>query len=146
MPKYQLPDVLKNKCSQEDYTHWIYGKASAHVRRDKKRGNTVATTILYRKAIHEAVCNGGDRDAYTDQPLRWDLIRKYNNKDAKKGKREYKKKFADMPTVDHVDNGTGEPDFKICSWRTNDCKNDLTIEELKKFCTVFLDFQKRNRK
>jgi hypothetical protein len=115
--------------------HW---KAVAHVRRDKKRGNRVATVPLYKKAIHEAVCKGGTRDAYTGRSLDWSLIRTYNNDESKKGRREYKKRFADLPTVDHEGDGTGHPQFQICSWRTNDCKNDLTVEELKIFCQQFL--------
>ena len=35
-----------------------------------------------------------------------------------------------LPTVDHVDPESTEADFRICGWRTNDCKNDLTITEL----------------
>ena len=133
-PKYPLPDVLKGKCSQEDYTHWLYGKAGAHIRRDLKRGNTLATPELYRQAIHAAVCDGGDKDAYTGKPLRWDLIRTYDNKKAKAGKRKYKQKFADLPTLDHVDDGLGFPNFKICSWKINDCKSDLTHEEFIEVC------------
>lgn len=143
MAKYLLPNVLEGKCSQEDYTHWLYGKAAAHVKRDKRRGNPNATTVVYRNAIHEAVCKGGDRDAYTGRPLRWDLIRTYDNEQSRTGRREYKKQLADLPTIDHVDDGMGEPDFKICSWRANDCKNDLTLKELVEFCEVFLEFQKR---
>lgn len=140
MRKYPLPDVLKGKCSQEDYTHWLYSKAAAHVRRDTQRGNPVATKIIYRDAIHRAVCQGGDKDAYTGRLLRWDLIRKYDNEKSKIGKRAYKKEFAGLPTVDHVGDGTSHPDFKICSWRTNDCKNDLTLEELMEVCRDVLKF------
>ena len=143
MNKYALPQVLNNKCSQADYTHWLYRKAAAHVKRDKKRGNDTATTQLYRDAIHKAVCAGGDKDAYTGQPLRWDLIRTYDNDNSKAGKRGYKKQFADLPTVDHEDDGMSNPMFKICSWRTNDCKNDLTIDELIEFCKQFLEFQRK---
>jgi hypothetical protein len=51
---------------------------------------------------------------------------------------DYKKQYALLPTVDHLDDGLGEPKFAICGWRTNDCKNDLTIEELAEFCRMFL--------
>jgi hypothetical protein len=142
MPRYELPKVLEGKCSQQDYTHWLYGKAAAHVKRDKKRSNMQATTETYKVAIHKAVCEGGDLDAYTGRPLRWDLIRRYDNEESKAGKREYKKSFADLPTVDHEDDGMGAPKFKICSWRTNDCKNDLTVDELVVFCQEFLAHQK----
>ncbi|MGD0349374.1 MAG: hypothetical protein ABSB84_03545 [Verrucomicrobiota bacterium] len=142
MAKYNLPGVLEGKCSQKDYTHWLYGKAAAHVKRDKKRGNPNATAEAYRMAIHKAVLENGHVDAYTGCPLRWELIRTYDNDESKQGKRGYKKKFADLPTVDHEDDGMCEPRFKICSWRTNDCKNDLTVEELVEFCRAFLEHQK----
>jgi hypothetical protein len=142
---YRLPKVLDGKCSQRDYNHWLQWKAAAQVKRDAKRGNTVATIPLYREAIHQAVRDGGDRDAYTGRELRWDLIRTYNNKEAKAGKRTYKKEFADLPTVDHEDDGLGHPRFRICSWRTNDCKNDLTIDELAAFCEQFLAYQKTKK-
>jgi len=144
MPRYELPKVLEGECSQQDYTHWLYGKAAAHVKRDKKRGNTQATTEIYKTAIHKAVSEGGNSDAYTGRPLRWDLIRTYDNEESKAGKREYKKRFADLPTVDHEDDGMGEPKFKICAWRTNDCKNDLAVEELMEFCQMFLAHQMRD--
>ncbi len=140
--RFPVPEVLKGKCTQQDYTHWLYNKASAHVKRDRKRGNDIATPALYREAIHEAVSRGGDRDAFTGEPLRWDLIRTYDNEESKKGRREYKKRFADLPSVDHLDDGMGQPNFAICSWRTNDCKNDLTVDELIEFCEAFLKFQK----
>ena len=142
--KYKLPSVLAEKCSQKDYTHWLSTKAAAHVKRDKNRGNIVATREMYKRAIHEAVCAGGDRDAYTGKTLNWYLIRTYDNAAAKKGGREYKKKFADLPTLDHEDEGRAHPHFKICSWRTNDCKHDLSVEELAVFCREFLEYQARH--
>jgi len=64
----------------------------------------------------------------------------YNNDDAKKGGREYKKKFADLPTVDHVGGGMGPTKFKICSWRVNDSKSDLDLPEFLELCRAVLDF------
>ena len=110
--------------------------------RDKKRGNLVCSTDSYRRAIHAAVATGGDRDAFTGEPLHWDLIRTYDNTDSKAGRREYKKRFALLPTVDHLDDGLSHPRFAICGWRTNDCKGDLSIDELADFCRVFLSYQK----
>jgi hypothetical protein len=108
------------------------------VKRDAKRGNPTCTNDSYRQAIHAAVMAGGDRDVYTGEPLRWDLIRTYDNTESQAGRREYKQQFALLPTVDHLDEGLGEPKFAICGWRTNDCKNDLTFEELAEFCRMFL--------
>jgi hypothetical protein len=141
MMAYDLPKVLESHCTTKDYNDWLRRRADAHVKRDRKRGNKVATRPLYKDAIHKAVCDGGDRDAYTGRQLRWDLIRIYNNEKSKQGKRKYKKGFADLPTVDHEDEGQRHPQFKICGWRTNDCKNDLTVKELKAFCEEFLRHQ-----
>jgi hypothetical protein len=143
MPRYRLPQCLQGKCKQEKYTRWLDRKAAAHVKRDKKRKNTTASGKLYRDAIHKAVCNGGDRDAYTGKPLAWRLIGRYNNEDSKREGWKYKKKFAHLPTVDHEGHGKGEPKFRICAWRTNDCKSDLSVRELAEFCKQFLAYQKR---
>jgi hypothetical protein len=77
-------------------------------------------------------------DALTGEALRWDLIRTYDNAASKAGRREYKKQFALLPTVDHLDDGLGAPKFVICGWRTNDCKGDLSADELADFCRIFL--------
>jgi len=66
-------------------------------------------------------------------------LRIYDNEEAKKGGRAYKRQFADLPTVDHVDDGLGAPNFVICSWQTNDSKSDLTHDELLDFCRAILD-------
>jgi len=113
------------------------------VKRDQKRGNSVCNADSYRKAIHSAVCAGGHKDAFTGEELHWNLIRKYDNAKSKAGKRGYKKQFALLPTVDHLDDGLGEPKFAICAWRTNDCKGDLSVDELTVFCSVFLYNQKK---
>jgi len=52
--------------------------------------------------------------------------------------RNYKKEFALLPTVDHVGDGTGPLDLKICSWRTNDAKNDLPLSEFISVCQAVL--------
>jgi hypothetical protein len=39
-----------------------------------------------------------------------------------------------LPTVDHVGDGLGAADFKICGWRTNDSKTDMTHQEFVAFC------------
>ena len=44
-------------------------------------------------------------------------------------KRAYKKGLGNLPTIDHVGDGLGPANFKICSWRVNDAKHDLTNDE-----------------
>ena len=134
MRKYQLPQFLSNTIDQSAYEKWLQRKASGHVRRDRGRGNTTATVSEYKVAIHKAVCESNGNDAYTGEALDWSLLSKYDNAESKKQGRVYKKKFALLPSVDHVGDGTGPADFKICGWRTNDAKNDLSYVEFVELC------------
>src|SRR4051812_13535264 len=136
--KYSLPAFLENRCTQELYFRWLDRKAKAHIKRDRKRGNTSAMREAYMLAIHKAVAASGGHDEYTGEALAWQLISTYDNEESRSGRRAYKKKFALLPTVDHVGDGLAAPDFKICSWRSNDCKNDLSHDELLDFCRAVL--------
>lgn len=144
MRKYQLTDEMLEHVSQDIYERWLHRKAMAHVKRDRNRGNTTATNESYKIAIHKAVCESGGCDAYTNEKLDWSLLSQYNNEESKQYGRDYKKKFALLPSVDHVDDGMGEANFKICSWRTNDAKNDMTYSELVELCGKILKVANRN--
>jgi hypothetical protein len=89
---------------------------------------------LYKEAIHAAVPLSEGKDAYTGEPLKWNLISTYKNEDSKAGRHTYKSGFALLPTVDHVIAGATEASFRICGWRTNDAKNDLSSEEFIELC------------
>lgn len=134
--KYELPDFLRSIVDQKAYDRWLQHKAEAHKKRDRSRGNTTATVAAYKVAIHHAVEHSSGRDAYTGEQLRWDLISKYDNEASKLGKRHYKAGFALLPSVDHVGDGLGEANFKICAWRTNDAKNDLTYADFVELCRL----------
>lgn len=134
MRKYQLPEFLAQTVDQKTYECWLYRKAITHVRRDRRRGNKTATNEKYKIAIHSAVCESSGKDAYTKEKLDWLLLSKYDNEQSKKHGRQYKKQFALLPSVDHVGDGKGPADFKICAWRTNDAKNDLSYEEFLDLC------------
>lgn len=136
--KFALPHFLEGTQTQESYERWLQRKAAAHLKRDRRRGNAIATGEMYRKAIHIAVVASNGYDHYTGEKLDWALLSQYDNDKSKTHRREYKKKFALLPTVDHVSDGLSEADFVICGWRTNDCKNDLTREELVEFCQKVL--------
>lgn len=141
MPKkYVLPSFLDTKVSQETYDHWLERKAQAHVNRDRQRGNCSASGSEYREAIHKAVIKSDGFDAYTGELLDWHLISQYDNGASKENGRVYKKQFALLPTVDHVEDGKGAANFRICSWRTNDAKNDLDHSELITFCKSVLKY------
>lgn len=140
IPTYPLPDFLEGIVKAETYTKWLVRKAAAHIRRDRRRGNKDAVRQSYRSAIHEAIKTSKGLDAYTGKPLDWELIGTYKNEKSKEGKRLYRKKFENLPTVDHVDDGLGAPNFKICSLRTNDCKSHLTHQELIEFCQDIIKY------
>jgi hypothetical protein len=136
--KYPLPPFLAGVISQKAYGRWLSRKAITHVKRDKKRGNMTALNEAYKKAIHLATVDSEGLDEYTGEALHWHLVSKYNNDESKKGRRKYKSTFSLLPTVDHVDDGLGEANFKICGWRTNDSKGDLSHTELIEFCHCVL--------
>jgi len=139
MPKkYVLPSFLSDVVSQEVYERWLRRKAQAHVRRDRKRGNTAAIGESYREAIHSAVIESAGLDAYTGEALNWSLISQYDNDESKENGMHYKRGFALLPTVDHVGDGTGPANFRICGWRTNDAKNDLELIEFILVCESVL--------
>jgi hypothetical protein len=81
--KYQLPDFLSTTTTttltQTSYERWLRGRAAAHVKRDKKRGNTAATNEAYKIAIHRAVIHSAGKDYYTGEGLDWSLVCKYSN-------------------------------------------------------------------
>jgi hypothetical protein len=141
--KYPLPLFLTGTVvTQHAYSRWLARKSMAHVRRDKKRGNTAAINETYKRAIHNAVVVSCGLDEYTGEELHWNLISKYNNEDSKANRRKYKALFGLLPTVDHIGDGLGQPNFKICGWRTNDAKGDLSHDEFLQLCRrVVLQFE-----
>ncbi len=143
---YELPSFLEGVCAAEQYRKWLSRAASRHVKRDRKKGNKRATREEYKRAIHEAVLRQGQSDAYTGEALNWKLISTYDNKKAKERGRKYKKRFGDMPSVDHVGDGLGSADFCICSWRTNDCKSDLDLEEFIALCQKVVTYSRRSNR
>lgn len=134
MKLFDLPAFLDGVVTRETYVRWLQRKASAHLKRDRKRGNTVVTGSEYKRAIHKAVCASEGRDAYTNEPLDWNLISTYDNDESKQGRRTYKARFALLPTIDHLGDGTGLADFRICGWRTNDAKGDLSVDDFVALC------------
>jgi hypothetical protein len=132
--KHQLPDFLKGIVSSEAYDRWLSRKAAAHVKRDRKRGLLNVSGSAYRSAIHKAVVRSAGDDAYTGEKLDWHLISTYDNEQSKDGKHQYKAGFALLPTVDHVKASSASATFHICAWRTNDAKNDLSMESFLELC------------
>lgn len=137
--KNSLPAFLSDVVTEQAYERWLTRKAAAHLRRDRKRGHT-GTGALYREAIHAAVVLSRGKDAYTGETLDWHLISTYRNEDSQLGRHAYKASFALLPTVDHVDATATEASFKICGWRTNDAKHDLSLSSFLDLCEKALLF------
>lgn len=133
----QLPPFLDGVVSEDIYVRWLLRKAQAHVNRDRKRG-MLAASAQYRDAIHAAVMASGGLDDYTGEPLDWRLISTYANAESQEGRHHYKAGFALLPTVDHVEASASAASFKICAWRTNDAKNDLSVEAFIALCARVL--------
>ena len=141
---YELPAFLNGTIDRDVYVRWLGRKANTHVRRGRNRGNPVATGAAYRLAIHGAVVRSQGLDEYTGRQLRWDLISQYDNDKSASNRRDYKREFYDLPTVDHVGDGLGEPEFMICSWQVNDAKHDQTFDEFVAMCRAVLDYAESN--
>jgi hypothetical protein len=131
---YDLPPFLHEIIDRATYVRWLPRKSAAHLKRDRSRGNTIADGAAYRVAIHEAVLRSNGRDEYTGHKLRWDLISQYDNDKAAASRRVYKREFYKLPTIDHVGDGLGAPDFMICSWQVNDAKHDQSFHEFVAMC------------
>ena len=130
--KYQLPTFLVGVVTQAIYSKWLNSKTQTHLKRDKKL-NPTASGRSYKEAIHKAVLESDGKDAYTGEELNWKLINQYDNTKSKLLGRTYKHQFALLPTLDHVSDRSSI-NFDICSWRTNDTKNDLSIQEFIELC------------
>jgi len=142
---YSLPEKIKGQCDEETYNRWLYRRAASLRKRDKKHSvSNLYSLKEYRDKVHEAVLNDADVDAYTGERMNWSLISTFDNSQAREGGKQYRKTFANMPTVDHDIDGKGMLRFRICSWRTNDSKNDLTVNELKTFCIKVLQYQEKH--
>ena len=76
--------------AQAGYEKWLKGRAIAHVKRDKKRGNITATVEGYKGAIHSAVGLSEGRDHYTGESLDWSLVGSYSNEVLKADGRRFK--------------------------------------------------------
>ena len=132
--RHSLPIFLAGKLTEPVYLCWLKRKADAHTRRDSKRGFQGVTRANYRDAIHDAVLRSNGRDAYTGEEMDWSLIGMYDNDASKEGRHNYKAKFASLPTVDHVEASSSLASFVICTWRTNDAKNDLNLSDFLTLC------------
>lgn len=130
--KYSIPLFLKNVVSEETFVKWLSRRAKSQVKRDRGKGKE-CTISQYKNMIYDAVLYSKGKDAYTGEELDWSKISTYDS--VKIGRKD----LLNMPTVDHEVDSNGNNTFRICSWRTNDFKNDLSISELKAICRLILE-------
>jgi hypothetical protein len=141
--KYPLPAFLKDRCTPSVYKKWLDNKADTLLKRDRKRGRpyaAAATDAFYKQLIHRAIMEAGEFDPFTGDRLAWELISTWDTSPAHAPEPGYRKKFALMPTVDHID-----PElcaFEICALQTNACKSDLDPAEFVAFCRRVAGFKK----
>ena len=136
--KHTMPPFLEGVVTPEKYESWLSRKAATHVKRDRKRQRSAAGSV-YKEAIHAAVVLSAGKDAYTGEQLDWARIGTYDNEESKAGRHGYKAQHALLPTVDHLDAGATEASFRVCAWRTNDAKNDLSIASFLELCQRALE-------
>ncbi len=132
--RHPLPEFLVGRVNPLVYERWLTRKAAAHLKRDRKRGHEGISGSTYRDEIHKAVLASDGRDFYTGEELDWSLLSKYNNEESSAGRYGYKAGFALLPTVDHIESARMNSGFRICSWRTNDAKHDLSHQAFVELC------------
>ena len=131
-----LPEFLIDRVDPLVYERWLERKAAAHLKRDRKRGYEGVSGALYRDEIHKAVRDSEGLDFYTGEELDWSLISTYNNEESTAGRHEYKAGFALLPTIDHIESARMNSGFRICGWRTNDAKHDLSHKAFVELCLL----------
>jgi hypothetical protein len=136
--RHALPQFLNGRVDPLVYERWLARKAAAHLKRDRKRGYEGISGSQYRDQIHQAVLESEGQDSYTGEELDWTLLSKYNNEKSIEGRHTYKAGFALLPTVDHVESARMNFGFRICGWRTNDAKHDLSHHEFIELCKLVL--------
>jgi len=135
MIKYNLPDFLVGVISRAIYAKWLDRKATNIHKRDKKRfADLERTRAEFKESIHKAIFLSNGLDFYTGEKLAWEKISQYNNEKSEQLKVEYKYELRFLPTVDHFGKNPNELVFKICGWRTNDSKSDLSYTEYVELC------------
>ena len=133
---HALPEFLVGRVDPLVYERWLARKAAAHLKRDRKRGYEGVSGSLYRDEIHKAVKESGGQDYYTGEELDWTLLSKYSNEESVAGRHAYKAGFALLPTIDHIESARMNSGFRICGWRTNDAKHDLSHNQFIELCRL----------
>jgi hypothetical protein len=128
---------LQGRCSLATYKKWLYVRARELFNKDRLRKKPYALTgsvPFYKMLIHQAVNRGGQTDPFTADSLKWELIGTWNSSIPTSHDPAIMKKFALLPTVDHIDPASDELEFEICSFEINKCKSSLNPADFVALC------------
>jgi hypothetical protein len=144
--KYLLPDFLKGRCTLATYKKWLYVRARELFNKDLLRKKPYAVTgsvPFYKMLIHQAVNCGGRTDPFTGDTLQWELIGTWNSSVPTSHDPAVMKKFALLPTVDHIDPASDSLEFEICSFQNNKCKSSLNPSEFVAMCNRIVAYNNK---
>jgi hypothetical protein len=128
--KWSIPECLKPTLSDEDaFRKWLDRKAASVRKRDMKRNLPVHSLSAMKEAIVDAIERSEGRDFYTGEALDWHLISTWVGAEEGTSASVYRRRFWNLPSIDHDFTDPAKTAFHLCSWRMNDSKNDQTIEE-----------------
>jgi hypothetical protein len=134
---YFPPPFVKSVITDAQYRTWLTRKAKYIIAEDRSRKRAcvkTATERMYKQLIHKAVTEAGQFDPFTGETLHWELVCMWNDANTKNLDEPVFRKYALLPTVDHVDPYGSSIDFEICSWHINRSKNNLTPQEFVALC------------
>jgi hypothetical protein len=134
---YFAPSFLDGVITDAQYRTWLTRKAKYIIAEDRERRRPCvkgATARLYKELIHKAVCEAGQFDPFTGAALQWELVCTWDDTTDKNIDEATFRRFALLPTVDHVDPCSEDIRFEICSWLVNRSKNNLTADEYVALC------------
>jgi hypothetical protein len=142
--QYFLPDFLNGVLTLDQYREWIEDKSHHVFVKDQKRRRPCAaghSCADYKMAIHRAICANGLLDPYSGEEMGWKLVGVLDPDKAKAGRKVFLKRFAMMPTIDHVDPEATDLKLEVCSLMVNECKNNLNADEFVGLCKKVVAFR-----
>jgi hypothetical protein len=148
---YFPPPFVKIVITDAQYRTWLTRKAKYIIAEDRSRKRACvknASERLYKELIHNAVNQAGQFDPFTGETLQWGLVCTWDDSNTKNLDEPTFRKFALLPTVDHIDPYGRNIDFEICSWHINRSKSNLSPQEYVALCEKIIshrDEQKDTR-
>ena len=139
---YFLPDYLEGRCVLAEFRKWMFMKAETLLVRDRRINRPYAVNgrmLLYKKMLYEASLHG-EFDPFTGEALQWELIRTWDPTKKDPDATNFKK-YALLPTADHIDPASDILRLEICSWKSNACKGNLNPQEFVDLCKRVVEYR-----